>query len=357
MDRFVQIHMLTAYPPSNPNRDDLGRPKTAIVGGAQRQRISSQALKRALRESNVFADALVGKLGERTQRLGEVITKHLTQKGAAEPEAVRIAREISAAFGKIKNEKDKDNTHIEQLAFISPDERRAALEMADRALGGEAVLKDKKLAKLLLLPADGAVDIAMFGRMLAGNPDFNRDAAVQIAHAITTNSVEIEDDFYTAVDDLKTSESDSGAGFVGEAGFGSGVYYVYVCVNCALLLQNLADDKPLAKVGLQALVRALSSATPGGKKNSFAHHVRPEYMLVERGNGQPLNLFSAFANPVTGKSQMADSIGKLKAHRDSFAKVYGQTWSSDMALEVGHAATSTIDQLAEFAALSLNGAA
>jgi hypothetical protein len=33
MSDFLQLHVLTAYPPSNPNRDDLGRPKTATIGG------------------------------------------------------------------------------------------------------------------------------------------------------------------------------------------------------------------------------------------------------------------------------------------------------------------------------------
>src|SRR5208283_2940475 len=100
---------------------------------------------------------------------------------------------------------------------------------------GEKLPKDKDLAKAVLQTADGAVDIAMFGRMLADNPSFNRDAAVQVAHAFTTNAVEIEDDYYTAVDDLKRKDEDAGAGFVGEAGFGSGVYYFYLCIDRELL--------------------------------------------------------------------------------------------------------------------------
>src|SRR5208283_2583322 len=107
---------------------------------------------------------------------------------------------------------------------------------------GEKLPKDKDLAKAVLQTADGAVDIAMFGRMLADNPDFNRDASVQVAHAFTTNPVEIEDDYYTAVDDLKKPAEDAGAGFVGEAGFGAGVYYLYVCVDRELLVKNLGGD-------------------------------------------------------------------------------------------------------------------
>ena len=59
MTRFVQLHFLTVYPPSNPNRDDLGRPKTAVYGGVPRLRLSSQSLKRAAR----LSDAMRRELG------------------------------------------------------------------------------------------------------------------------------------------------------------------------------------------------------------------------------------------------------------------------------------------------------
>lgn len=104
---------------------------------------------------------------------------------------------------------------------------------------------------MVLRRADGAVDIAMFGRMLADDPAFNRDAAVQVGHAITTHRVLAEDDWFSAVDDLKTRDEDMGAGHLGEAGFGSGVYYLYACINADLLIENLAGDKDLAAQGLQ----------------------------------------------------------------------------------------------------------
>jgi CRISPR system Cascade subunit CasC len=350
MDRFVQIHMLTHYPPSNPNRDDLGRPKTAIVGGAQRQRISSQSLKHALRKSEVFANELAGKMGERTQRLGEDIVKHLKAKGAEDATATKIARDIAAIFGKLKAEKDKDPLQIEQLAFVSPDEKARALQLAEKVLNGAKMPTEAELKKEpLLMPADGAVDIAMFGRMLAASPEFNRDAAVQIAHALTTNKVDVEDDYYTAVDDLKTAETDAGAGFVGEAGYGSGVYYVYACVNCEQLVKNLANDEDLSKVALGALMRALPITAPGGKMNSFAQHAKSEFVLVERGNGQPLNLFSAFAKPVKGEGLMEESIKRLTTQREKFAKCYGASWSSDMTLDLHTENSATLDELVEFA--------
>ena len=374
MSRFVQMHILTAYPPSNPNRDDLGRPKTAVIGGVSRMRISSQALKRAIRTDDAFRSALTGNLGERTQRMGDKVREYLLEKGASEDKALEIARTIADLFGKVKGEKDGNPTYIEQLAFISPEERAAAFELAERILSGEVEVplkkekgKDKEsldtekfvkeFAPKVLQTADGAVDVAMFGRMLADNPDFNRDAAVQVAHAFTSNRVDVEDDYYTAVDDLKTAEEDAGAGFIGEAGFGAGVFYLYICVNRVLLLENLAGDTNLAGRALSALVRAAATASPSGKKNSFANHVRAEYMLLESGDSQPRSLASAFTKPVGVGNQLAESVEALKKKRTAFANAYGQDWSDDIELHVGADDGATLDELAAFAAAGMENAA
>ena len=221
------------------NRDDTGRPKTAVVGGATRLRLSSQALKRAWRTSPVFQTALEGHMGTRTMRFGEVVEKHLITRGMAPDAALSTAREIADVFGKAKPAGDKNPARIEQLAFLSPEEQAAALALADRVLAGEKpVIKDAGL----LRRTDTAADIALFGRMLADDPDYNREAAAQVAHAITTHKVTVEDDYYTAVDDLKTPADDAGAGFLGEAAFGSGVFYLYLCVDRHLLVRNLGGD-------------------------------------------------------------------------------------------------------------------
>lgn len=189
MTTFLQLHLLTAYPPSNPNRDDQGRPKQALVGGAPRLRLSSQSVKRALRLSEPFRQGLAGHMGQRTKFIAKDVLDHLIA-GGMEPAQARIrAEEIAKVFGKIEaqNKKRPDEMQGTTLAFVSPDERGFALALADKALAGEEMPKDKDLAKTVLRTADGAVDIAMFGRMLADNPDFNRDAAVQVSHAITTH--------------------------------------------------------------------------------------------------------------------------------------------------------------------------
>jgi CRISPR system Cascade subunit CasC len=221
MNRFLQLHCLIFFPPSNLNRDDTNRPKSAIVGGTTRLRLSSQALKRAWRGSDIFANALKGHMGWRTARMGEIVLEHLLRDGMPEAKAISTAREIAGVFGKLKGEKDANPVRIEQLAFISPEEQAAALDLANRALAGE-----KLDLKNLLLRSDTAADVAMFGRMLADAHEYNRSAAVQVAHAITTHRVTVEDDFYTALDDLKQPSEDAGAAFMGESAFSSGVFYL-----------------------------------------------------------------------------------------------------------------------------------
>ncbi|RVU14167.1 type I-E CRISPR-associated protein Cas7/Cse4/CasC [Methylobacterium oryzihabitans] len=320
MTIFVQLHWLTAYPPANLNRDDTGRPKTARFGNVDRLRVSSQALKRAWRTSDAFRSALHGHLGERTQRLGEEIERHLVGQGIAADAALRAARAVGDVFGKIKPETDRKPARIEQLVFVSAEERAAALALAERiAAGGEVDLSRTPLLK----PVDGAVDIGMFGRMLADDPDFNREAAVQVAHAVTTHRAIVEDDYYTAVDDLKTPAEDAGAGFVGEAGFGAGTFYLYLCIDRDLLVRNLGGDEALARRGLAALVQAAATVGPRGKQASFASRAYASYGLVERGEEAPRSLAAAFLKPVGGEDVLQDSVARLRATRDQFARAYG----------------------------------
>lgn len=319
MTTFIQLHLLTAYPPANLNRDDTGKPKTARFGNVDRIRVSSQALKRAWRTSAEFQAALAGSLGERTQRLGEAIEHHLLGQGIAADVARDAARAVADVFGKIKPDTDKNPTRIEQLAFVSAEERAAAFAVAERIAAGESVDLTKEP---LLKAVDGAVDIAMFGRMLADDPDFNREAAVQVAHAITTHRAIVEDDYYTAVDDLKRPTEDAGAGFVGEAGFGAPLLYLYICIDRDLLVRNLGGDEDLARRGIAALVEAAATVAPKGKQASFASRALASYVLAEVGGHAPHTLAAAFLKPVGGEDVLAASIRALEETRAGFRHAY-----------------------------------
>ncbi len=321
MSQFIQLHLLTAYPPSNLNRDDLGRPKTAIVGGFERLRVSSQSLKRAWRTSEIFESAVSEWTGKRTKRLGKSVYDRLIEKGAKEKQAEKWASAIAGQFGKVK----KDNPlEIEQLSHIAPAEWDAVMSLADTlAVEGREPVDDE----LNLLRSDiKAVDISLFGRMLASKPAFNVEAAVQVAHAFTVNPVKIDDDFFTAVDDLNTHEEDAGAAHMGDAGFGSGVFYLYICINKTLLIENLQGDEDLANKTLAALVEAVAKVAPTGKQNSFASRAYTSYLLAESGSQQPRSLSVSFfkpINPKEGEDQISLAIDELESQRKKLDAVYG----------------------------------
>lgn len=356
MTVFVQFHLLTTYGPSNPNRDDMGRPKQAVIGGETRLRHSSQSVKRALRESAFFAQDLKDHMGVRTKRLYALLIEHLREQGVNEDTAHKAAEEVAAVFGKLESAgKESKEQLATTLAFISPEERKRAYDLVDSAVAGEKLPKDKDLKKMVLQKADGAVDVAMFGRMLASDADFNRDAAVQVAHAFTTHRSVEQEDWFSAVDDLNKKE-ETGAGHIGETGFGSGVFYQYVCVNVDLLIENLAGDKALASKALEALAKGLAQATPSGKQNSFAHHPRAHYILAERGEQAPRDLSGAFFKAVKGEDLLGESVTKLEATRKAIDKAYGQCWAAEAKLHVGHDAGETLEDIATFASDAARGA-
>lgn len=365
MGRFVQLHMLTFYPPSNLNRDDLGRPKTAVVGGSTRLRISSQSLKRAWRTSDLFMRELDGNTGIRTKEIGVKVLEALktgqplskvlsgmdtkTEKGIPEPKAKEWAWKIASVFvdkgkevdsdgqqgedetaskGKATKKKksnvDKNTLKSEQLVFFSPEEIVAIDALISKIVAG-ATPGNADLQRLKIKPRTGA-DLAMFGRMMANSPNFNVEAAIQVAHAFTVHEVAVEDDFFTAVDDLNRGEEDMGAGHMGETEFASGLFYVYVCIDRDLLAKNLGGNEALAKKSLRALVESAAKVSPTGKQNSFASRAYAHYLLAEKGNQQPRTLAIAFLNGTGGRrgsNSHRDPVGALEAKRVNMEKVYG----------------------------------
>lgn len=350
MSTFIQMHLLTSYPPSNLNRDELGRPKTAKMGGKDRLRISSQSLKRAWRTSDLIEKALEGHIGTRTRRIGKEMI--LTELPADNPRSAVWANDILAVYG----EPDDEPGMLKQLVFVSPAEEKVLKDylqevkanLSDKESGGETIQdiislqakrdektkpEDKKkitnqivgkLRELLLIgKITSAFDVAMFGRMLASSPAHSIEAAVQVAHAITVHEVAVEDDYFTAVDDLNKGREDTGAGHIGETEFASGLFYLYICINRDLLVKNLGGDAELANKAIAALVEASARVSPTGKQCSFASRACASYVLAEKGNQQPRSLSVAFLKPVRGEDILSTAITELEKRRGNFDKVYG----------------------------------
>ncbi len=339
MGRFIQLHLLTSYPPANLNRDDLGRPKTAVMGGVPRLRVSSQSLKRAWRTSEVFSEALKDHIGTRTKAMGVEVFKALKAKGVADKKAIDWAKSIAGVFGKLKTfspkgkkelekldgaerlAKEMKGLEIEQLAHFSPEEMSVIDSLVDKIASTREGPGEDEL--VLLRKQHTAADIALFGRMLASSPAYNAEAAAQVAHAVSVHKVTVEDDFFTAVDDLNSGDEDLGAGHMGETEFAAGLFYLYACIDRELLKENLGGDQTLCDRTLGALIECAATISPTGKQNSFASRARASYLLCEKGDQQPRSLSVAFLKPVAGSDLLSGAITSLEGTLDKMDKVYG----------------------------------
>ena len=337
MSKFIQLHLLTSFPPANLNRDQLGRPKSAKMGGTDRLRISSQSLKRHWRTSDLFQDALSEHLGTRTKRLGIQVYDQLLSQGIKAKSAEQWAQTIASVFGKLKKPgKDKkedteqerhkkllEGLEIEQLVHISPAEAQAIEQLVTTLASEQRAPEAGELA--LLRKQAQAVDIALFGRMLASKPEFNVEAACQVAHAISVHPVVVEDDYFTAVDDLNSNDEDTGAAHIGEAGFAAALFYLYICIDRAQLIDNLGGDTDLANRALRALTETAVKVAPKGKQNSFASRSYASYALAEKGDQQPRSLSVAFLKaliPGLHQDLGLQAVQSLQTHRDNINQVY-----------------------------------
>ena len=381
MTTFLQLHLLTSYPPACLNRDDLNRPKTAVMGGVPRLRISSQSLKRAWRVSDLFREQLSGQTGIRSKEMGRRIRDALlsgrplidslqsrgpaptTDGKVSEKDANEWAWMIAAKFvdkkGKTKDDDSeaaaksnvsKKTLKSEQVVFYA----RAEIEALDKLVrelrtGGRAPVADQ-LKDIKAKEAARTADLALFGRMLASSPDFNVEAACQVAHAITVHRAPVEDDFFTAVDDLNTREEDTGLAHMGEQGFGAGLFYLYVCLDCDLLKENLQGDSDLAGKTIRALTETAATVAPTGKQNSFASRAHAFYVLAEQGSRQPRSLSLAFMKPVREGNMLDDAVEALTIVRANLDKVYYGEKSLDSREINGVKGKGDFRELVDFAA-------
>jgi CRISPR system Cascade subunit CasC len=332
MKTLVEIHTLQNFAPSNLNRDDTGAPKDAFFGGTRRARVSSQCFKRAVREyfkeivkrtpDHAESGGLTsGEIGKRSKRLLSEIAAGLCAAGRDAEEAMSRARLAMLAGASIwvapNSDGADEDEKSEYLLFLGTGELAALSEAVnqrwdledwgkiEKALEKSSVKEKKKAAAKKAskelkaafssaLSGGKAVDVALFGRMLADMPKKNQDAACQVAHAISTHAVEREFDFYTAVDDLKPEDT-AGADMMGTVEFNSACFYRYAVVDWGKLSSNLQGDGELARKGLRAFLEGFVVAEPTGKQNTFAAHNPPEFVAVSvRHNTAPRSLANAF---------------------------------------------------------------
>lgn len=309
MTLVIDIHALQTVPPSLINRDDTGAPKSAIFGGVPRQRVSSQAWKRAIRryfENGIGQEAV----GLRSRNLPEVIVNRVMEIAPefGLEEAIEGVQNLFKAPGakqgiklvepKVsKDGEDSDNQSpyptTAALLFLSPHQiERAAQAIVDA--DGEKITKAEATD---ILDTKHSVDMAMFGRMLADAPAFNIDASVQVAHAIGVHESEPEFDYYTAVDDVLEDAEEIGAGMIGTTQMMSSTLYRFATINVEGLATNLGN-MDMANKAAVLFIKAFIESMPTGKQNTFANNTLPELVYVAVRNTRSVSLVNAFEDPV-----------------------------------------------------------
>ncbi|WP_017938164.1 type I-E CRISPR-associated protein Cas7/Cse4/CasC [Zestomonas thermotolerans] len=325
----IEYHILQSFPVTCLNRDDVGAPKTAVVGGVTRARVSSQCWKRQVR---LAMPAFGIKLAVRTKQAESLFVQACLEAGADEASAQACGKKLAELL--------IDDT----LLFISDSEARAFAEYAREQEFDATKLKDKEVAKVArkaINPAVDALDIALFGRMVAKAADMNVEAAASFAHAISTHRVSNEVEFFTALDDLQT---ELGSAHMGSLEFNSATYYRYVSLDLGQLAQTLGEED--LKKAIAAFTQALFVAVPSARQTTQSGASPWEFARVLVRKGQRLQV--PFETPVQRARDggyLQPSIEALKGYLDKTEKLSGSLFGKLGCYDWGEDENFSIDDL------------
>ena len=333
MTTYIDVHALQTVPPSLVNRDDTGAPKTAIFGGFPRQRVSSQSWKRAIRryfETHLDSSSV----GFRTKYALELIVNEVQRlapdlpKGQAIEGAEKVFKLAKIKLNDPKGTKlDGDDTSREKLKntgyllFLSPFQITNIAQAVIDADKSPIKAADAKR----LLNSQHSIDIACFGRMVADNPSFNVDAAVQVAHALGIHESVPEFDYFTAVDDVSEDRDDTGAGMLGTVQMMSSTLYRFATINVDSLHANLGSTDA-ANAAIRAFLEAFVVSMPTGKQNTFANNTLPELVYVAVRDDRSVSLVNAFEDPVMATTEASRRIlgaERMAQEESEIEKNYG----------------------------------
>lgn len=370
LPRFIQIHTLHNYPGALLNRDDAGLAKRLPYGDAVRTRISSQCLKRHWRvaEDHFSLASLGVPMAVRSRQFVDRIQSSLLSDGVPEDVANAIAsafgdalkknldkliKEASSTKASKKGKKDAADTEqsgddgsdegaqkqaillgTAEFEYITKIAKEVGKSVESAATARLALLQRLKAeqANLAAMPLNCGLESALFGRMVTSDVLASRDAAVYVAHAFTVHEAQVENDYFTVVDDLLREAGEMGSAGIFDTELTSGLYYGYVVVDVPQLIANLegeaakdwatlpTEKRELAGRVVQHLLHLIATVSPGAKRGSTAPFDWAKFLLVEVGDWQPRSLAGAFQNALptdhaalreTAVQMLADEIGKL----------------------------------------------
>lgn len=314
MGNFVSLSMLKNYSSSLVNRDNFGDAKQVVVGGVNRSRISSQCLKRAVREE-------IGNRGITTAHLEDLVEQILSDECAkgtiSESDIETIGKAIccedvlncdwSKRASKTKDKKDDDGkgrtvnqVNMTEIGTVI----KAAIENKDA--------KQKELVKAVrnaLNDVRISTDKAMFGTMATSGLIETVDGAVQVAQTFSIDEYIPEDDFIVAkfsaenADDFdpffgsykkfeQNNTRKTGSETLANSCLHSNTMLTCTSVNITELKRNLsssvqhtaidADDVDSEVVkSVCDYIDAVITTEPSAKQNSMSAHSVPAVVYIE----------------------------------------------------------------------------
>ncbi len=325
--RHLEFHILQSFPVSCLNRDDLGSPKSAVIGGVPRARVSSQCWKRAIR---LKMHELGCPIAKRTKYVLAAIQEKCQDLGASPEQAAACGEWAAKSFAKTVKDGASDT-----LFFISDSEARKIAEAFRDSQYQEIKDKDlQKICKKAIDPAHDGLDIALFGRMVANAADMNVEAAAAVAHAISIHRVDSDIDFFTAVDDCKQND-ESGSAHMGNLEFNSASYYRYISLDLGQLAETMKTDDIAPAV--EVFTKALFLAVPSARQATMTAATPWDYAIIALRKGQRLQL--PFNSPVKTSRECPDlvkaGITEMKKRYESYKNLYGSLFGLEFETEFG----------------------
>lgn len=311
--KFVNIHELISHNPSCLNRDDMNMQKSAVFGGVRRVRISSQCLKRAFRSSQMYKESF-GNKSVRTVSKDKLIDYINIILPTVPKDKIINAIEVGMISDNVVTPWLEEEIEPLISAITANTENNGKIDK----------VQVKQAMKKFVCSGISSIDVALSGRMCASSVLGNVEAAMSMAHAITTHAMDAEIDWFTAMDDLKEEADISGAGHINTQEFGAGVFYQYASVDVDLLAKNMGTDRKRALGVISDYIRIMATTTPTGKQHSFASHSLAHCVMVSMSD-MPLSLANAFEKPVKRKDEgfVAPSTKAMLDYWGKVHKAYG----------------------------------
>lgn len=347
MTTFIDISTITVLGANCLNRGMDGAPKSTFYGDAERQIVSSQSLKKAMRD---YLREHGSETSVRSRLYVDLVSRRVAQSlSISQEEAVALTLELLNHSGLLNDVASNDEGVLSKklaVAAYSTEQLDALADLTVRLSADGIKSRDKSAIKKevqQVMSTHVGLDVALFGTMVAADKSFNVDAAAQVAYGISVTPFRHEFDLFTAVDELLPEDA-SGTAMMGDMQYGSSVLYRFATVNVEELARNIGVSPKEALVHLAAFIEAFTHSLPTGKQNTFAARVLPEFVDITVRTNQPRSMVGAFEKAVPTAS---DAIAAYLARRDRMNHLYGDDALVNVTMSVEDVDSPSLNEAAE----------